>query len=255
MSLRIAIAGKGGTGKTTVSALLCRSLVARRIKPVLAVDADPNSCLADRLGVTVERTIGAVRESIRQNPDLKPASLSKNEWIERLINDALVESTGFDILAMGRQEGPDCYCFINNLLREYLARIGRQYKAVVIDNEAGLEHLSRRTDGSVEVMLVICLPTLSGARTAVRIVELMNSLHLDIGNCYLVVNQGDGRVSPAVAAEFQRTGLEMIAMIPADPAVAQCEANGQAVTVLPAESPAVASVDRLLETILDRRKT
>jgi CO dehydrogenase maturation factor len=143
MSLRIALAGKGGVGKSTIASLVCRSLIARKVRPVLAVDADPNSCLADKLGIQVERTIGAVRESMREAPDQKPEGLSKNEWIERLINDALVESTGLDMLVMGRQEGPNCYCFVNNLLREYLAKIGRQYAAVVVDNEAGLEHLSR----------------------------------------------------------------------------------------------------------------
>jgi len=175
MSLRIALAGKGGTGKTTLSALMCRSLQACNVKPILAVDADPNSCLADKIGLTVERTIGSVREELRAKPDAKPAGISKNEWIERQINESLVEATGMDLLAMGRQEGPDCYCFINNLLREYLGRISRDYKAVIIDNEAGMEHLSRRTDGRVDVMLVVCQPTVIGARTASRIVDLVKS--------------------------------------------------------------------------------
>ena len=255
MSLRIAIAGKGGTGKTTVSSLLCRSLVARQIRPILAVDADPNSCLADRLGVRVERTIGALRETLREKPDLKPAGISKNEWIERMINESLIESTGLDMIVMGRQEGPDCYCFINNLLREYLGRIGKQYKAIVIDNEAGLEHLSRRTDGSVDVLLVNCLPTISGARTAVRIMELVNTLHLDIGSCFLVLNQCNGPLAANVAAELQRTGLETIGLIPTDPTVAEFEVDGRALTHLPADSPAAVAVDGMLTSILERRKT
>ena len=255
MSLRIAVAGKGGTGKTTIAGLLCRSLIARQIRPVLAVDADPNSCLADALGVKVERTIGALRESIRAQPDLKPAGIAKNEWIERLINESLVESTGLDMIVMGRQEGPDCYCFINHLLRDSLGRIGRSYPAVVIDNEAGLEHLSRRTDGSVDAMLVIAQPSFPGARTAVRIMELVHSLHLDIGACYLVLNRCDGPVAPAVAEEFQRTGLEIVARIPTDAAVAEAELKGRALADLPADAPAVAAVDGLLATLLERRKT
>lgn len=254
MSLRIALAGKGGTGKTTLSALLCRSLLARDVRPILAVDADPNSCLADKIGLNVERTIGAVREELRAKPDAKPAGISKNEWIERQINESLVEATGLDLLAMGRQEGPDCYCFINNLLREYLGRISKDYKALVIDNEAGMEHLSRRTDGRVDVMLVVCPPTVIGARTALRIVELVKSLHLEIGGCYLVLNQCEGPVSPDLAAQFAATGLEQLATIPVDPAVAQYDVRGQSVNDLPGNSPAVVAVDGLVARILERSK-
>ncbi len=254
MNLRIALAGKGGTGKTTIAALLCRALRARNIKPILAVDADPNSCLADKLGLNVERTVGAIREELRANPNAKPAGISKNEWIERQINESLVEATGLDLLAMGRQEGPDCYCFINNLLREYLGKIGRQYQAVVIDNEAGLEHLSRRTDGRVDIMLVICQPTLSGAKTAVRIMELVRTLHLDIGGCHLVMNQCEGRLSAELAVQFERTGLENLAMIPAEPAIADYDVSGRSVNDLPANSPAVAAVDDLAAKLLERSK-
>jgi CO dehydrogenase maturation factor len=254
MSLRIALAGKGGTGKTTISALLCRGLQARNIKPILAVDADPNSCLADKLGLNVERTIGALREELRARPDAKPAGISKNEWIERQINESLVEATGLDLLAMGRQEGPDCYCFINNLLREYLGRLSKDYRAVVIDNEAGMEHLSRRTDGHVDVMLVVCQPTVIGARTAIRIMELVRSLHLDIGSSYLVLNQCNGEMAPELAAQFEQTGLEKLAMIPADPAIAEYDVKGRAVSDLPANSPAVAAVDGLVSRLLERSK-
>ncbi|MEI8242558.1 MAG: AAA family ATPase [bacterium] len=254
MSLRIALAGKGGTGKTTIAGLLCRSLLARGIRPLLAVDADPNSCLAEKLGLRVERTIGMMREELRARPDAKPAGISKNEWIERQINESLVESTGLDLLTMGRQEGPDCYCFINNLLREYLGRIGKQYAAVVIDNEAGMEHLSRRTDGRVDVMLVVCPPTVIGARTALRIMELVRALHLEIGACHLVLNPCSGPLSPELADLFQQTGLERLAMIPADPTVASYDVQGRAVTDLPADSAAVAAVDALAAKLLERSK-
>lgn len=254
MSLRIALAGKGGTGKTTLAGLLCRGLMARDVRPILAVDADPNSCLADKLGLSVDRTIGAVREELRARPDAKPAGLSKNEWIERQINDSLVESSGLDLLTMGRQEGPDCYCFINNLLREYLGRMGKQYPVVVIDNEAGLEHLSRRTDGSVDVMLVVCQPTVIGARTAVRIVELVKSLKLDIGACHLVLNQCGGPVAPDLLDQFKATGLEILASIPSDPAVADFDVKGRSVTELPATAPAVTAVDGMVSVILERRR-
>ena len=155
---------------------------------------------------------------------------------------------------MGRQEGPDCYCFINNLLREYLGRIGKQYAAVVIDNEAGLEHLSRRTDGSVDVLLVICQPTVIGVRTAARIMEIVKSLKLEIGACYLVLNQCNGPVAPDLMAQFQRTGLELLAMIPADAAVAEFNVRGQAVMDLPSDDAAVVAVDGLVAKLLERSK-
>ena len=254
MSLRIALAGKGGTGKTTIAGLLCRSLLARQVKPVLAVDADPNSCLAEALGLNVERTIGALREELRAKPESKPAGISKNEWVERQINESLVESIGLDLLVMGRQEGPDCYCFINNLLREYLGRITKQYTAVVIDNEAGLEHLSRRTDGSVDVLLLVCPPTVIGARTAGRIMEIVQSLHLEVGACYLVLNECDGPISAELRAQFPQAGLEQLALIPVDPAVAELNVRGQSVKELPSDSPAVVAVDGLVAKLLERSK-
>ena len=254
MSFRLAVAGKGGTGKTTISGLLCRSLQDRKVRPILAVDADPNSCLAEALGLSVERTIGALREELRAKPESKPAGISKNEWVERQINESLVESTGLDLLVMGRQEGPDCYCFINNLLREYLGRIGKQYAALVIDNEAGLEHLSRRTDGSVDVLLVICEPTIIGVRTAGRIMEIVKSLHLDIGACYLVLNQCEAEVPADLMVRFQQTGLELLARVPVDRNVAEFSVRGQAVKDLPSDSPAVVAVDGLVAKLLERSK-
>jgi len=253
MSLRIAIAGKGGTGKSTFSALLCRSLLAKGIKPLLAVDADPNSCLPEKLGVEVEQTIGDLREELRKEPEKKPAGIPKGEWMEGMINRAITESTGMDMVVMGRQEGPDCYCFINNLLRQCLEQIGKQYKAVVIDNEAGLEHLSRRSNGSVEVLVVVAHPTITGARTAVRIMELVNSLHLDIGDCFLVLNELDTQLDADLATEFGRTGLDIIGSIPTDPLIRDFELKAQSLMTVPAGSKAAMAVDEILQKILERR--
>ncbi|OGV65854.1 MAG: hypothetical protein A2498_09950 [Lentisphaerae bacterium RIFOXYC12_FULL_60_16] len=256
MAFKIAIAGKGGTGKTTLSALLCRCLLNRSIKPVLAVDADPNSCLPDRLGVTVAptQTIGHMREQLRADPETAAQGFSKAEWIERLINEEVAEAVGFDLVVMGRQEGPNCYCYLNNLLRNCLERIAEQYRAVIIDNEAGLEHLSRRTDGRVEVMLVTCQPNLIGARTALRIRDIMVSLELEVQSAFLVLNRCDGSLSPALRDEFAKTGMEIVGTIPDDPLVVDFEAQQRSLLELPPESEALRAVDVMVGNLLERRR-
>ena len=253
MPFTIAVAGKGGTGKTTAAALLCRELMRRDRKPLLAVDADPNSCLAERLGVSNDHTIGQLREELRADPDKKPAGIPKSEWIENLINQEITEATGFDLIAMGRQEGPDCYCYINNMLRACLDKIGQQYETVVIDNEAGLEHLSRRTNGNVDVMLVVCHATVSGARTAMRITEIMKGLELDVGEAFLVLNQSSGPLPDALVQEFAKTGLEVLGAIPEDEEIPGFELEQKSLLELPQESAACAAVGTLVAGILERR--
>ncbi len=253
MALRIAIAGKGGSGKTTLSALLCRCLVERGIKPLLAVDADPNSCLPERLGITVRQTIGEMREELRQDPESVPAGVSKREWIEQLIHEDIAEAPGVDMLVMGRQEGPGCYCYINSVLREYLGKIGGQYRGVVIDNEAGLEHLSRRTNGQVEVMLVVCPPNVIGARTAARIVDIKNQLGLEVGAVFLVLNPCDQPLGPDLAALFAQSGLEIIAAVPTDPHVSAFDVAGRPLLELPADSQALSAVRGLVNDLAERR--
>lgn len=255
MPFRIAIAGKGGTGKTTLSSLLCRALIQKGVRPLLAVDADPNSCLAERMGLSVQRTIGQLREDIRADPGRIPAGISKSEWIENVINAEIAESTGFDMVVMGRQEGPDCYCYINNMLRTCLDKLAENYRCVVIDNEAGLEHLSRRTNGRVEVMLVVCEPTLLGARTAMRIRDIILSLELEIDQTFLLLNRASGEIPPDIHARLVATGLEIIGRIPNDPTVTQFEINQKSLLELPADSASAVEMQAIVERILERRTT
>lgn len=253
MALRIAIAGKGGSGKTTLSALLCRCLVERAMTPVLAVDADPNSCLPVRLGVAVPQTIGDMREDIRNDPERVPQGMSKHQWIRQLIQEDIAEAAGFDMLVMGRQEGPGCYCYINNVLRESMEQLGQQYRAVVIDNEAGLEHLSRRMNGTVEVMLVVCPPTRTGVQTAGRIVDIVRSLKLKVGQTFLVLNPCEAPPAPDLLAEFARLGADILGSIPLDPQVGAFDVAGRSLMELPAESPAARAVRGLVDVLAERR--
>jgi CO dehydrogenase maturation factor len=255
MPIRIAIAGKGGTGKTTISALLCRSLIKQGVKPLLAVDADPNSCLHEKVGVRPEGTIGNLREELRADPEKKPNGISKNEWIENLINQELAEAIGFDLITMGRQEGPDCYCYINNMLRQCLEKLGNQYESVVIDNEAGLEHLSRRSNGSIEHLLVVCQATVIGARTAKRIMELVESLKIDVGACHLILNACDSELSDSLKAEFSKAGLDIAAKIPTDSMVLDFELEEKSLLELPDDSGAALAVDEMVSKLIKKENS
>ncbi|NOY83138.1 MAG: AAA family ATPase [Kiritimatiellaeota bacterium] len=253
MTVRIAIAGKGGSGKTTISALLCRVLIENGLKPLLAVDADPNSCLPDYLGLPVSRTIGEMREQLREDPSSVPVGVSKQEWIEQLIHEDLTEAPGLDMLVMGQQEGPGCYCYINNVLRDCIAEISGHYRAMVIDNEAGLEHLSRRTNGMVDIMLVACPPNIIGARTAGRVIDMIKRLKLEVGRTFLVLNPCDRPPEPAVAETFAATGIEIVAGIPTDPALGAFDVQGRPLMELPEDSTALNAVRDLVALFRKRR--
>lgn len=253
MTLKIAVAGKGGAGKSSLSALICRTLAAKGLSPILAVDADPNSCLPEKLGITVTQTIGDLREELRKHPDRKPAGISKSDWMEMGINNSISESPGIDMVVMGRQEGPDCYCYINNLLRQCLEQIGDQYKTVVIDNEAGLEHLSRRSNGRVDILLIIANPTVTGLRTTERIIHLVNSLDLNVGSTYIVLNRCETEPDPLLLRQFQETGIEIAGTVPSDNLIPEAEVNNESLINITKTSIAAQAVDKLLDNIIERR--
>ncbi|MHC4197145.1 MAG: nucleotide-binding protein [Planctomycetota bacterium] len=189
MSYTIALAGKGGTGKTTVAALTMRFIIEELGVSVFGVDADPNASLAVALGLDCEKTVSDIREDIVDKKLDFPAGMSKERYIEYNIEGCLIENPKFDLLAMGRPEGPGCYCYVNNLLRKYLDKMGKEYPFVVIDNEAGMEHMSRRTTNRVDLMLIVCEPTIIGAVTAKRILDLSKKLPLSIKEKSLVLNR------------------------------------------------------------------
>jgi CO dehydrogenase maturation factor len=247
----VGVAGKGGVGKTTIAALLIRSLLERGLKPLLAVDADPNSCLHEKIGVEAGRSLGQIREESVRLKREAPAGLAKRDVLEMEVQSAIIEGTGFDVLAMGRQEGPGCYCYVNNLLRSFVDGLGGAYKAIVIDNEAGMEHLSRRTNAGVDVMLFVCEPTRSSARAVARLKELAQSLDFRIGAEYVVVNRANGALEAAVQAEIEGVGLETIGFVPEDEAVLRYESQDESLLKLPADSAAAAAVDQIVNKLIE----
>jgi len=245
--VRIAISGKGGVGKSTVAALTVRLLSSTLGRAVLAVDADPNATLAPMLGLDPGNSVADLREETLEKKDAIPAGMSKDRFIELRIQQAIVEHTGFDLLTMGRPEGPGCYCYVNNLLRRYLERVSDDYAYVVIDNEAGMEHLSRRTNSSIDLLLVVTEPTVIGVDTVRRIAELAGTLPIAVRRTAIVLNRiPPAGVSPAVAQALAATGLDVVGEIPLDLSIMEAAASGASLLDLPDDSPVLAIVSQTL---------
>ena len=242
----VALAGKGGTGKTTVAGLLVRSLRRSGRVPVLAVDADPNTSLDVALGLRPARTISDVVDATHGMREV-PGNVPKSTYLEYQLEDCLAEGRGVDLVAMGRPEGPECYCASNHLLRTHLDRLMGAYRSVVVDNEAGMEHLSRRTTRDVDLLLVVSDPTLVGIRTALRIRALVGELKLTVRDSVLVVNRVAALPEP-VAQALAEGGLRLVGLVPDDPLVATFELEGRPLLELPDDSPAVEAVERMFAT-------
>ncbi len=252
MTKTIAVAGKGGTGKTTISALVIDYLVRNKRGAVLAIDADPSTNLNLALGVPLYDTVGDVREETATAVGGGKAlgGLSKWDYLDLRINEALVEETSFDLLAMGRPEGPGCYCAANNILRNSVDRLSDAYDYVVIDNEAGLEHLSRRTTRDVDLLLIVSDPTLRGIIAAGRVAELIDELDTAVGAAYLVVNRVNGADLPEPLKEaIAEQKLQLAGLLPADPAVNELDAMGQPIVGLPEDAPVRRSLEAILASL------
>lgn len=246
MPTTIAVTGKGGTGKTTVAALTVRALVERGLTPVLAVDADPNLNLNAALGVEVTATVGDVREEGLRKIDDLPAGMSKTEFLRYRTAQALVESEGFDLLAMGRPEGPGCYCYANNVLRACVDELASQYRFVVMDSEAGLEHLSRRTTRDVDLLVLLSDVSVRGVETAARALELICELKTAVGRHMLVLTRTD-TVPPELETAVRARGLSIDATIPEDEELRRLDAAGKPLVEVGEDSPALAAVVGILK--------
>lgn len=251
MTKTIAVAGKGGTGKTTVAALLIKLLSPKGL--VLAVDADPSTNLNQALGLPLDdsKTVGRIREKMADDVSkghFSP-SVSKPEYLFSKIVESLAESKGFDLLAMGRPEGPGCYCASNEFLRASLDQLVKDYKYnyIVIDCEAGMEHISRQTTRDVDVLLIMSDPTIRGIITAARMKDLIGELRSKIGKVGLIINRVKGELSPEIRRAIDESGLEVVAMIPEDPDMTDLEMKGRPMTELPPESSLQVKVKEIVE--------
>jgi CO dehydrogenase maturation factor len=248
----IAVAGKGGTGKTTISALLVDYLAKNRNGSILAIDADPSTNLNLALGVPLYDTVGDVREETATAVGGSRAlgGLTKWDYLDFRIQESLVEETAFDLLAMGRPEGPGCYCAANNILRTSVDRLSNAYEYVVIDNEAGLEHLSRRTTRDVDLLLIVSDPTMRGIIAAARVVELVGELETGVGAAYLIVNRATGdRLPEPLMKAIEDKNLRLAGLIPADPAVNDLDALGEPIVRLPEDAPSRRSLEAILRSL------
>jgi CO dehydrogenase maturation factor len=227
MSFTIALAGKGGTGKTTLAALTIRYITEVLGKSAFGVDADPNNSLGAALGIDFEKSISDMREGIIEKRLDFPAGMSKERYIEYCIEECIVERGKFDLLVMGRPEGPGCYCYVNNLLRKYLDRLGTNYPFVVIDNEAGMEHLSRRTTNRVDLLMVVCEPTVIGVVTAKRIIKLSQELPISIKEKVLLLNRvPEEGLNEKVLERLEREGLKPRTSFHFDEEIFQASSRG-----------------------------
>ncbi|RJX21295.1 MAG: carbon monoxide dehydrogenase [Ammonifex sp.] len=245
----VAVAGKGGTGKTTFVALVAKHLLKVGRGPVLAVDADANANLSQALGVQVPFSIADIMRAVAEERESIPAGMTKDRYVAYRMHEALAEGKDLDLLEMGGPEGPGCYCYVNNLLRGYIKELASNYQYILMDNEAGLEHLSRRTTQNVDVLFILSDATVKGIRSAKRIRELADGLKLGVKRKYLVVNRASPEGIAVLTAEIEGTGLEYAGFIPPDPGVADYDLHAKPLLSLPEDSPAAVAVAGILKEL------
>ena len=254
MPYTIAVAGKGGTGKTTLCGILIDWLIRNGRKPVLAVDADANSNLNEVLGVEAPVSLGDIREEIAhaEQEGTIPSSMSKADYMEFRFNSALEEEDDFDMLVMGRTQGKGCYCFVNGLLQTQLQKFSGSYQYVVVDNEAGMEHISRGLLPSVDVLLLVSDCSRRGIQAVGRIAELAKEIGLKPKHMKLIVNRAPStELAEGIREEIALQGLDLLGVVPQDANIYEFDSQGKPTSRLPADSPARAAFEPLLDALFD----
>ena len=253
MPYTIAVAGKGGTGKTTLCGILIDWLIKSGHKPVLAVDADANSNLNEVLGVEAPVSLGDIREEIAhaEASGAIPSGMSKQDYMEFRFNAALDEEDDFDMLVMGRTQGKGCYCFVNGLLQTQLQKFSGSYQYVVVDNEAGMEHISRGLLPAVDVLLLVSDCSRRGIQAVGRIAELAADLGLKPKYMKLIVNRApSAELAPGILEEIEKQGLDLLGVVPQDPNIFEFDSEGRPTSALPSDSPARAAFEPLLPGLI-----
>ena len=250
MSFSIAIAGKGGSGKTSIASLIIRYLKRKGLVPVLAVDADGNANLGESLGLDVNKTIGSIIAAFNDNKISIPSGLTKGAFLELKLNEAIVESKGLDLISMGRGEGTGCYCYPNTVLKKFIDELKTNYAYMVMDNEAGMEHLSRRTTENIDELIIISDHSVKGMRTVARIIKLIEELKLIVGRQSVIINRVPQTLDSHVVSELEQLNIKPIATIPLDDNVYRYDLEKRSLLKLPDSSEAVKAVSKLMDSVL-----
>lgn len=249
MAFTIALAGKGGTGKTTLAGLLVKYLVSHHKTPILAVDADANANFNEVLGVRVQDTLGGAREEMKKGQ--VPSGMTKDIFMSMKLEQAVVEAGGYDLIVMGQPEGPGCYCAANSLLTGFLEKLTDNYPYIVMDNEAGMEHISRLTTKNVDVLLIVSDTSRRGLQAAARIHSLAKELNIGFRKSYLVINQVKEDDVSSLMDFIKEDGLELLGTIPEDPTVYEYDFRGKPTVTLPETNPAVKAAYAMFDKIVE----
>ena len=248
MPYSIALAGKGGSGKTTMAGLLIKYLVKNNKTPILAVDADCNANLNEVLGLEVIDTLGNAREDMKKGD--VPSGMTKDIFMEMKLEEALVEAPGYDLIVMGQPEGAGCYCAANSLLAGFMERLAGNYPFVVMDNEAGMEHISRLTTKNVDVLLIVTDTSRRGLQAALRIDDLARSLNIGVGKSFVIINQVKNGLSEKALGMIKTGGLELAGTVPDDDTIYEYDFNGQPTIEMPEDCPSVKAAFEIFKKII-----
>ena len=253
MSFTIAVAGKGGSGKTSLTSLIIRYLQKNNCRPLLAVDADPNANLGESLGLEVRETVGSMLDAFQKSKIDIPSGLTKEAYLEFKLNSILVESRDLDLMTMGRGEGQDCYCYPNLILRKFIDRLSDNYAFIIMDNEAGMEHLSRGTTQDIDELIIVSNHSIKGVRTNARIKELVRELKLRVKHESIVINMVPERVDQLIVDELERLELIPDAAVRQDDLIFQYDLVSRPLPDLPDDSKAVIDMNTFLSNMLERK--